>query len=578
MTKELSDLKISTPGRVCLFGEHQDYLNLPVIASAISLRISVEGHKRDDAQVVVHLPDINAEESFSLTQPIVYDKDRDYLKSVVNVLKRHGVKFSRGVECTVHGDIPINAGTSSSSALIVAWVNFMAKMSDPKPVHLTPETIAEYSYEAEVLEFSEPGGMMDQYSTAIGGVIFLDSVPKIQVTKLDAKLGTLVLGNSGEPKDTKFILARVKNQIQKVVKELQKSHPEFSLRTVSESGIDAYASSLTDSQVELLHGTIRNRDITMRALKALNETLLNHKLIGSLMNDHQTVMRDILKISTPKIDRMIDAALHAGAYGAKINGSGGGGCMFVYRSGKFRESKISNRKRGRRNIHRGSGRRDSFFYHGDSLMSDGRLVILAAGISSRMKKSAVLQMIVDNSLIDDADYKAKSMIGVGKDHRPFLDYLLYNARQTGYKDVLIIVGEKDESIRNYYGQKDRDNEFHGLKISYATQWIPAGKEKPIGTADALYHGLKSRSDWSGLQFTVCNSDDLYSEKALKLMLQNDFKNAIIDYDRRALQFERNRIEKFAVTIKDEEGFLRIFSKNPLRIRLRRRKERMDLLV
>jgi NDP-sugar pyrophosphorylase family protein len=188
-------------------------------------------------------------------------------------------------------------------------------------------------------------------------------------------------------------------------------------------------------------------------------------------------------------------------------------------------------------------------------MSDGRLVILAAGISSRMKKSAVPQMIVDHSLIDDADYKAKSMIGVGKDHRPFLDYLLYNARQTGYNDVLIIVGEKDESIRNYYGQKDRDNEFHGLKISYATQWIPAGKEKPIGTADALYQGLKSRSDWSGLQFTVCNSDDLYSEKALKLMLQNDFKNAIIDYDRRALQFEWNRIEKFAVTIKDEEGFL-----------------------
>ncbi len=188
-------------------------------------------------------------------------------------------------------------------------------------------------------------------------------------------------------------------------------------------------------------------------------------------------------------------------------------------------------------------------------MSDGRLVILAAGISSRMKKSAVPQMIVDKTLIDDADYKAKSMIGVGKDHRPFLDYLLYNARQTGYKDVLIIVGEKDDSIRKYYGQKDRDNEFHGLKISYATQWIPAGKEKPIGTADALYQGLKSRSDWSGLQFTVCNSDDLYSEKALKLMLQNDFKNAIIDYDRRALQFEWNRIEKFAVTIKDEEGFL-----------------------
>jgi galactokinase len=42
------------------------------------------------------------------------------------------------------------------------------------------------------------------------------------------------------------------------------------------------------------------------------------------------VLRDNLKISTPKIDRMIEAALRAGAYGGKINGSGGGGCMFVY--------------------------------------------------------------------------------------------------------------------------------------------------------------------------------------------------------------------------------------------------------
>jgi len=188
-------------------------------------------------------------------------------------------------------------------------------------------------------------------------------------------------------------------------------------------------------------------------------------------------------------------------------------------------------------------------------MADERLVILAAGISSRMKKSAVPQMIADKSLIDDAVLKAKSMIGVGKDHRPFLDYLLYNAKQAGYNDVLIIVGERDDSIRSYYGEKDRDNDFHGLKISYATQRIPAGKEKPIGTADALYQGLKSRSDWSGGRFTVCNSDDLYSEKALKLMLQKEYENAIVDYDRRALQFEWSRIEKFAVTIKDEGGFL-----------------------
>ena len=41
-------------------------------------------------------------------------------------------------------------------------------------------------------------------------------------------------------------------------------------------------------------------------------------------------MRDELKRSTPKIEKMIHAALNAGALGCKICGSGGGGCMIAY--------------------------------------------------------------------------------------------------------------------------------------------------------------------------------------------------------------------------------------------------------
>ncbi|MEA1880927.1 MAG: galactokinase family protein, partial [Candidatus Marinimicrobia bacterium] len=46
-------LEISTPGRICLFGEHQDYLGLPVIAMAISLRAKIDGKKRKDRKVVI---------------------------------------------------------------------------------------------------------------------------------------------------------------------------------------------------------------------------------------------------------------------------------------------------------------------------------------------------------------------------------------------------------------------------------------------------------------------------------------------------------------------------------------------
>ena len=57
------------------------------------------------------------------------------------------------------------------------------------------------------------------------------------------------------------------------------------------------------------------------------------------MNEHHTVLKDILKITTPKIDAMIAAALQAGAYGAKIVGSGGGGSICALTS-KEKEQQI----------------------------------------------------------------------------------------------------------------------------------------------------------------------------------------------------------------------------------------------
>lgn len=186
-------------------------------------------------------------------------------------------------------------------------------------------------------------------------------------------------------------------------------------------------------------------------------------------------------------------------------------------------------------------------------MMNRNLVILAGGISSRMKHSSASKL--DPKLFEDANIKSKSMIGLGNNNRPFLDYLLYNASQAGYEDVTIVIGEKDNSIKQYYGNSDKKNKFLNLNISYAIQLIPADKEKPIGTADALYQALLFRSDWSGKKFTVCNSDNLYSIKALKTLLYPEYQNAMCDYDREALEFETERIIKFAITVKDHDNFL-----------------------
>ena len=97
------------------------------------------------------------------------------------------------------------------------------------------------------------------------------------------------------------------------------------------------------------------------------------------------------------------------------------------------------------------------------------------------------------------------------------------------------------------------NSYHGLTISYAVQPIPPDRTKPLGTADALLRALLSRPDWTGKRFSVCNSDNLYSIRALTLIRESTYDCAMIDYDRAALKFDRARIEQFAVLVKNSGG-------------------------
>lgn len=311
-----------------MFGEHQDYLGLPVIPAAISLRLTVEGRRRTDRRIHVDLPDIRKRETFLLQQEMAYTGPKDYLRSAANVLQRRGCVFSCGFDAAVRSTIPVNAGASSSSAFTVAWTAFLSQMSD-RP-ETSPAQLARLAYEAEVQEFHEAGGMMDQYSSAWGGVIFLDFLPEVTVAPLAADLKTFVLGDSGEPKDTQAILARVKNGVLNIVKELSAKQPAFSLRDATVDSVGEFKQQLEPDRFHLLRGTVLNHQITREARLLLQARPLDHRRFGEWLSRHQDVLRDVQKISTPKIDRMIDNALEAGALGAKINGSGGGGSMFAY--------------------------------------------------------------------------------------------------------------------------------------------------------------------------------------------------------------------------------------------------------
>jgi galactokinase len=87
---------------------------------------------------------------------------------------------------------------------------------------------------------------------------------------------------------------------------------------------------LNEEEKNIFHGTIKNRNILRQALSELRREAPEPARIGTRLIEHHAVLRDVLQVSTPKIEAMLDASLDAGALGGKINGSGGGGCMFAY--------------------------------------------------------------------------------------------------------------------------------------------------------------------------------------------------------------------------------------------------------
>jgi galactokinase len=85
-----------------------------------------------------------------------------------------------------------------------------------------------------------------------------------------------------------------------------------------------------DSQVErdaFLHTT--GEALRVRAAVAAMEAR-DAERFGRLLVEAHVSARDLLRISSPALDRLVDAAMDSGALGARLTGAGFGGCAIVF--------------------------------------------------------------------------------------------------------------------------------------------------------------------------------------------------------------------------------------------------------
>ncbi len=177
-----------------------------------------------------------------------------------------------------------------------------------------------------------------------------------------------------------------------------------------------------------------------------------------------------------------------------------------------------------------------------------KAVILARGLGTRMQETDdEAQLTAAQEAM--AQTGVKAMIPID---RPFLDYVLSQLADAGYKRVCLVIGPEHTGVKDYYYSMKTDR----IEISFAVQL------EPLGTADAVASVEQFAGDDPVL---VINSDNYYPTEALKGLREID-SMAVAVFTRDALISSSNiapeRIQKFAAVKIDTHGNMKRILEKP----------------
>ena len=328
----------SAPGRANLIGEHTDYNDGFVLPFAIQHRTHVAVGPRDDgvirvassfdpAAVEVPLADLDA------LFPAHGDEVAEWARYPLGVAWALLAAAGRtadgvtGVDLAFASNVPVGAGLSSSAAIEGATA---AALAETWALDLDRVALAQAGRRAENEAVGAPTGIMDQMASMLGQA---DSAIFLDCRSLDAVVV-----------DLGFDAAR----LDLVVVDTGVSHSHATggygeRRAACERGATAMGvPALRDLSVDdLARAEDLMDDVTFRRVRHVvteNQRVLDTvrtlreqgpAAVGDLLVASHASMRDDFEISIPELDTAVDAALAAGAVGARMTGGGFGGAAIA---------------------------------------------------------------------------------------------------------------------------------------------------------------------------------------------------------------------------------------------------------
>jgi len=276
----------SAPGKVILFGEHAVVSGISALGGAIDLRAKVIVSDAPGKLLIETdgLPISGF--SLDLLSGAVQCPQASYATRYVSAVLREFEASDISVK--IESAVPPASGLGSSASITVAAV---AAVSRHLGYDLSLREMATLSYSIEKRVQNGLGSPMDTALATYGG--YLRVTGEIEPVTLPSL--QMVVGDTGKPHDTRKEVSRVQ--------ALKERYPEM---------------------VDLVFQAIGA--ISAKALDLIQQQDLRE--LGTLMNANQGLL-EALGVGSRELSELVYAARNAGAWGAKITGAGGGGCMIA---------------------------------------------------------------------------------------------------------------------------------------------------------------------------------------------------------------------------------------------------------
>ncbi|MEB3368484.1 galactokinase [Saccharopolyspora mangrovi] len=336
----------SAPGRVNLIGEHTDYNDGFVLPMAIPHRVAVAIGPRDDRKLVATT--LGDDGKLHQAEEVVVDDLAPgfptgwaaFPAGVAWALREAGHAVA-GLDLMIVGDVPTGAGLSSSHALQCALALALLDhlgLAPGKPDAPSLAEIARLVQRSENDYVGAPTGLLDQTASlrcVESNVLFFDvrsgEAEQVPFDPRIADLELLVIDTRAKHSHSESGYGERRKGCERAADLLEVK----ALRDISAEQLPTALQELPDELQPLVKHVVTENERVLSTVELLRSG--RYSEIGPLLGASHASLRDDYRISCLELDVAVDAAVQAGALGARMTGGGFGGSAIALISTSDRE-------------------------------------------------------------------------------------------------------------------------------------------------------------------------------------------------------------------------------------------------